>query len=271
MATAGTCRFYWARTGKKTPVLLLGARAYLKPLPKDIWTFIAITWSGEEPRLYINAEEKSRLRAKKMDLKRLRNNLCFLMPGNSESGAGFGPKTHIDGVVDRFCVLRRELSAEEISALMQRKEPLVRFEGVHPRLDTPCRVFSRDLRRVPVRSSLVNFREKRERVRARFRVESVGCEKELELTLRPKEVRQIVYELPVEKLSVGDYRLLVTLEGKGSAWYRFSAAPHRNPERLLVLAWGGTGKKPRGGRDFCQSGRDSGGNGSDSRAVRLGF
>jgi len=203
------------------------------------WRFVAISWEGRTSRVYLDGEEIISVQSERgFGDEDLRGRIIPLAPGNIRGGT----LTHLNGAIDEITAFRRPLDGAELRILMARDTALVNPPPVVPIYAMPVRAFSRDMKVAPLRFSMRNTTsEKLERVQTTVAVDgypataqafTVGC--------GPEGTADIVYPFPVEKLAVGDYRItLVTTVGDATVDSHFNVGvgPHRNPERLPILAW----------------------------------
>ncbi|MDP6359452.1 MAG: hypothetical protein QF473_30305, partial [Planctomycetota bacterium] len=137
-----------------------GGRVFGKAPSQGTWHHMAVRWKWPMAELFIDGKQVLSTSAKNpKEIPDVFRRHSFLMPGNAESGMGGGSKTHIDGLIDEFCVFGRALNDDALKSLAKRLEPMLKLEGIYPRLDSPCRAFGREMDVAEVQFSLVNFSE----------------------------------------------------------------------------------------------------------------
>ncbi|GEM_PF-2186812 len=137
-----------------------GGRVFGKAPSQGTWHHMAARWKWPKAELFIDGKQVLSTSAKNpAEIPDVFRRHAFLMPGNAESGMGGGSKTHIDGLIDEFCVFGRALNDEALKSLSKSLEPILKLEGIYPRLDSPCRAYGREMDVAEIPFSLVNFSE----------------------------------------------------------------------------------------------------------------
>jgi hypothetical protein len=220
-----------------------GKRGFSSFKENTEWSFVAITWERNKSIVYIDGEKIFDVAAEKGFVDEdVQGKNIFIMPGNAESGYPFAAKTHINGMIDEVYLFKKSFGDTDVNYLKDFDRPLILPSGIIPVYGMPVRSFSRDRKIVPLILAMKNLTgEDINNVQTRFLIEGVDIEPEIEsFPLRKNSEQEVIYQFPVERLTVGTYRVVMLTSTKNKTFnssFTFSVGPYRNPDRLPVLAW----------------------------------
>lgn len=215
---------------------------YNERLPEpNVWHFVVITWKESKFNLYIDGIKKCELTPKEQITPEVFKKHLFILPGNSESGYPFSAKTHINGIIDEIYILKKFIEKDDVEKLMREEKRIVEFPEIIFKYEYNFNVLPRKKDGCELKFSIKNTSEEEKQFTATFRLSNIE-----ELTLKENlklkgyEGRSIIYRIPTQLLSEGEYELNIEINENGKIY--FSKFPikvglWKDEEKLPIIAW----------------------------------
>jgi len=214
--------------------------SYTEKLPEaNVWHFVVISWKDKKFSLYIDGVKKCELTAKEEIISEVFNKHLFILPGNSESGAPFGAKTHINGIIDELIIFNKSLEKDEIEFLIKLEKQILDKPEIIVKYEYPFNVFPRKNEPSNIKFSVKNLTKENLNLDIKIKEPELKLLKE-PVNLKPSEFKEISFVIPAYLLEPGKYEIIFEMKGKEKNYisnFPVKIGLWRNENKLPVLAW----------------------------------
>ncbi|MGB9677496.1 MAG: LamG-like jellyroll fold domain-containing protein, partial [Candidatus Ratteibacteria bacterium] len=215
--------------------------SYTEKLPEpNVWHFVVISWKNDKFFLYIDGIKKCEVNAKEKINKEVFKEHLFILPGNSESGV-FGPKTHINGIIDELYIFKKSIEKEEIEFLMKEEKPIIEIPEILCKYEYFFNVLPRDKEDSQLKVSIINSTKEIKKMDIIIKLKGIeGTLFEKNLNLKGNEKKEIIFNIPTYKLVPGEYELNFEIKENGriySSNFPVKIGLWKNEDKLPILAW----------------------------------
>ncbi|MCM8804663.1 MAG: hypothetical protein NC833_05375 [Candidatus Omnitrophica bacterium] len=212
---------------------------YKEKLPEpNIWHFFVISWKDNKFSLYIDGIKKTELTVEKEINQDIFKEQLFILPGNCHSGF-FAGRTHINGIIDEFYIFNKSLEKDEIEQLMKVDKPIIEYPEISVKYEQFFNILPRCKEGARLKLSIQNLSNQQKKLSVYFKIEYLD-KLFYVLNLKGLERKEILLNVPTEKLMPGNYRIKIELKDGEKIYnsnFDFGVGLWKDEDKLPIIAW----------------------------------